>query len=73
VSQRCHPGIKGRRPDRKERRRALALGNQAVREELSPSSILALLDRKLGVGVGAKRERARLATKMRRAKMRRAS
>lgn len=63
---RKHPGIKGRRPDRKDHRRAIAAGNRIIRDELSLGSILALLDRKLGAGVGAKRERARLAERMRR-------
>lgn len=41
-------------------RRKLAAERQATREKLSPSQQLAVLDSRLGVGVGAVKERARL-------------
>lgn len=41
-------------------RRKLAAERQATREKLSPSQQLAVLDTRLGVGVGAVKERARL-------------
>jgi Spy/CpxP family protein refolding chaperone len=45
----------------KEVRKIHAGERQAVREVLTPQQQLAVLDRRLGKGIGAARERARLA------------
>jgi len=49
-----------RRRNRKERRRQEAELRQEERNERSSKEQLALLDRRLGKGVGAKKERQRL-------------
>ena len=59
--KRIFPGIKGRRPDRKNARRATAEASREIRAALSPAEQMTRLDRVLGKNVGAKRERARLA------------
>ena len=51
------------RPDRKEDRRTQAAERQKASAEKSPAQRLAELDRTLGQGQGAKRERAMLAKK----------
>jgi hypothetical protein len=51
----------GPRPDRKEDRRTAAHDRNDAWAELSPAKQLAELDRRLGKGVGARRQRARLA------------
>lgn len=48
------------RRDRQSRRHTEALERQAVRDSLSSSEQIARLDKLLGVGVGAVKERARL-------------
>jgi hypothetical protein len=59
-NDRCNPGIKGRRPDNKKHKREEAAERQAAYDGLTAAQKLAKLDRKLGEGVGAKRERAKL-------------
>jgi hypothetical protein len=51
----------GRHPERAERKRTEATERAAYFASLSPERRLANLDYKLGKGVGAKRQRARLA------------
>ena len=58
---RRHPGVKGRRPDNYAHRASEALERAVAWGALSPAEQLAALDRRLGVGVGAKRQRARIA------------
>lgn len=59
---RRYPGTTTRlRPDRAEQRQIAAAARQAARAELTPAQQLARLDQLFGAGVGAKRERARLA------------
>ncbi len=50
------------RPDRKEKRRLEALARAECRATMTPREQLAALDRRLGKGVGANKERAILAT-----------
>jgi hypothetical protein len=54
------PGIKGRAPHKKDCRRAVARVVAAKRADRSARQQLAELDRLLGTGVGATKERARL-------------
>jgi hypothetical protein len=44
----------------KKQRKEIADANKAVRDSLSPEQQIARLDAKLGKGLGAKKERARL-------------
>lgn len=60
TNHRKHPGIKGRRPDKKDRRIVVAEENKVKWEKLTPDQQLAVLNEKLGKGVGAKKQRARL-------------
>ncbi len=53
-------GIKGRRPDQKTSRKALVEENTKNWQTKSPDQQLAELDRWLGKGVGAARQRARI-------------
>jgi hypothetical protein len=64
---RRHPGTKGKRPDLKELRVKEALERSEAREHLTDAEQLERLDRRLGKGVGAEKERARLAMRMRKA------
>jgi hypothetical protein len=48
------------RKDRKEKRKAEAKTRQEAYDKLTPKAKLALLDKKLGKGVGAEKQRARL-------------
>ena len=48
-------------PRRKESKRAVALANQEARAKETPAELLAKLDRAFGIGLGAKKERAKLA------------
>jgi len=57
-----HPG--GYHGYGREQRRAEAAERQAARDALTPRQQLARLDAKLGRGVGARRERARLQLEM---------
>ena len=50
-----------RRSDLKEIRQTEAADRQAHRDTLTSKQQIAVLDRRLGEGVGAKKERARLA------------
>lgn len=59
-NKRKYPGIKGRRPDKKDQRIAVAEENKAKWEKLTPYQQLAVLDERLGKGVGAKKQRTRL-------------
>ena len=61
TNNRRYPGIKGRRPDQAKFRRDEAKERQEAFSKLSNEDKLALLDRRLGVGLGAKKQRARLA------------
>lgn len=62
---RRHPGVKGKRPDNKKARQVEAEIRIEARSHLSDAEQLERLDRRLGVGVGAAKERARLARRMR--------
>lgn len=59
-NDRRHPGIKGRRPDNKRHKIDEAGDRQRTYDGLTAAQKLAKLDAKLGEGVGAKRERAKL-------------
>jgi hypothetical protein len=59
-NDRRNPGVRGVRPDNKKHKRAEAAERQAAYDALSTAQKLALLDRKLGAGVGAKKQRAKL-------------
>lgn len=48
----------------KQRRQEAARERQAAHDKLTPAQKIAKLDRKLGVGQGAKKERAKLAQKV---------
>lgn len=58
---RKHPGVRGARPDRKAIRSALSAESLAAWRALKPAQQRAELDRRLGKGTGAKRQRARIA------------
>jgi hypothetical protein len=60
VNGRRFPGIKGRAPHKKGLRREVAADGMHARAHRTPRQQLALLDRRLGEGVGAERERLRL-------------
>jgi hypothetical protein len=64
---RKHPGVRGKRPDNYELRVKEALERSEAREHLTDAEQLERLDRRLGKGVGAVKERARLAMRMRKA------
>lgn len=53
-------GGHGPRQDRRARHREEAMLRLADWRELSPQARLATLDRRLGVGVGARKQRARI-------------
>lgn len=59
-NNRRYPGIKGIRPDSKEIKRSEANERKTAWAALSSKEQLEILDRRLGAGVGAKRQRARL-------------
>jgi hypothetical protein len=60
-NNRKHPGKHGARPDLYEDRVRETAERAKERSERSPQQQVALLDHRLGVGVGAKKERGRLA------------
>ena len=60
INHRKHQGVKGRRPDKKEQRRAIASVNVERWRSLTPKQQLAELDRRLGQNLGAKKQRARI-------------
>lgn len=62
-SHRKFPGERGPRQDRSELKRTEAAERNAYWAGLSRAEQIAELDRRLGKGIGAKRQRARLATK----------
>lgn len=57
------PGERGPRQDRAELKRAEAAERNTYWAGLSRAEQIAALDRRLGKGIGAKRQRARLAAK----------
>lgn len=59
-NDRRFPGVKGRAPYHITLRREVASQGAASRAARTPEQQLAELDRRLGVGMGAKRERSRL-------------
>ncbi len=60
-NNRRFPGIKGRRSDRKEKRQITAEVNLERWSAMTTEQKLADLDKRLGKGLGAKKQRARLA------------
>lgn len=60
TNSRRYPRIKGRRPDNAKFRREEAKERQAAYDKLSVQTKIQKLDAKLGVGVGAVKQRARL-------------
>lgn len=64
---RRNSGVRGKRPDLYESRCKEAAERSEAREHLTDAEQLARLDKRLGVGIGAAKERARLAAKMRKA------
>lgn len=60
-NHRKHPGIRGRAPHQHADRVRVADHNAWMRSERTPADQIRTLDARLGVGVGAVRERARLA------------
>lgn len=58
--QREFPGVTGRRPDNKKHRVEEAKERQEAWAKLGPKGQLAMLDTRLGKGVGAQAQRARL-------------
>lgn len=70
VRERKHPGICGRRPDRKAQRVGEALARQEIRDERNALAQLRELDRRLGKDAGAVKERARLNARIEAAKQR---
>lgn len=58
--QRVYPGVKGPRPDKAVARREIEAERLEWWRSLTPAKQLAELDRRLGKGVGAQRQRARL-------------
>jgi hypothetical protein len=64
IRQRRNPGCNGRRPDNKKIKREEAIERQAYFAGLSTEQKIALLDSRLGVGIGAKKQRAKLAMQL---------
>lgn len=62
--KRMFPGISGQRPDLHATRVMEAKERQVVWSALTPLEQLATLDRRLGNGVGAKKQRSRLRLKV---------
>jgi len=60
-NNRKHPDGSGRRPDNSKHKREEAVERQAGYESLTTAQKVAMLDQRLGVGLGAKKQRARLA------------
>jgi hypothetical protein len=56
-----------RGPEAKREKRERALVRQEIREDRTPQQQVAVLDRKLGKGKGAKKERERLAKQIKEA------
>ena len=61
--KRRYTGTSQHRPDNKKFRQEEAKERQAAYDALSNTEKIAMLDRKLGEGVGAKKQRARLVAK----------
>jgi len=64
IRQRQHPTAKGRRPDHRKQRQVQANDRQRIYDGLTVEQKIAQLDEKLGVGVGAKKQRERLAQQL---------
>jgi len=60
-NNRKHPDGSGPRPDNSKHKREEALERQTGYESLTTAQKVAMLDSKLGVGQGARRQRERLA------------
>jgi hypothetical protein len=60
-NKRRFPDGSGRRPDNSKHKREEAVERQTAYDALNASQKIALLDSRLGVGVGAKKQRAKLA------------
>jgi hypothetical protein len=60
INNRKFPGIKGRRPDRKEQKVYDAEQRQKDWESLTPTQQLKAIDLRLGKNVGATKQRARI-------------
>jgi len=60
-NNRKHPDGSGPRPDNSKHKREEALERQTGYESLTTAQKVAMLDSRLGVGLGAKKQRARLA------------
>lgn len=65
---RKYPGVSGRRPDKVVARREIEAERLEWWRSLTPARQLAELDRRLGKGVGATRQRARLESLLRKTK-----
>ncbi len=63
-SKRKFPGEHGPRPDLAAVKREEATTRRLLWEQLSPAEQLRALDMRLGKGIGAKKQRARIAAKM---------
>jgi hypothetical protein len=61
TNNRKFPGVKGKRPDLAKFRKDDAKERQEAYSALSVEEKVARLDRKLGVGLGAKKQREKLA------------
>lgn len=59
-NNRRYTGTSQHRPDNLKFRREEAIERQAAYDKLSNTEKIAMLDRKFGVGAGAKKQRARL-------------
>mgnify|MGYP001594663661 CR=1 FL=1 len=59
-NKRKFPGIRGPRPDMKEFRKKTADDNVTAWRKLSPVEQISELDKRLGKGVGASKQRARI-------------
>lgn len=57
-------GSSSHRPDKGRWRREEAKERQAAYDKLSTQEKIALMDRRLGVGIGGKKQRAKLAEKL---------
>jgi hypothetical protein len=63
-NNRRNPGARGRAPHNAKFRKEESLARNEAWQKLSPKEQLALLDTRLGEGVGAKKQRARIAKLM---------
>lgn len=63
-NNRKYPGEHGPRPDHNEWKRKQALEQQATWRKLTPTQQLAELDKRLGRGEGAQKQRTRILSRM---------